>query len=423
MKILYILDKVRNNKTLLNGSLFSLFSFANQGISFVLLILLANYISPAEYGQLSLFNTLVQFIGYFVALSTTGYISISFFQRDKEHFKQDLSTISFITILCTGIVLVLMLLSKTIIIKLTNLPEHFLWIALSVSFCQVFSYLYMDYLRIQEKVGKYGLMSCSFALLNFAITLYFVIDRKYGWEGRPLAQIICAFLYALISIFLFSRQRMFVCSFKWMDYKRIILWGLPLIPHLATVWLKQGGDRLIINHFHTSEDVGIFSFALNMMSVIIMIGSAFNATNSVSIYKILSLTIPLQEKKDLLKKQIREIGLIYMVAYFVILILGLVLVPLVIAQYSSSIPYFLILSVAGLFQCFYLLYCNYLFYYHKNKIIMNVTFGMAVLHLCLSFVFTRYSLYFTTTIYTIIQILIFLLIKNKSQKLLKAQGL
>ena len=59
-----IISQLRNNKILLKGGLFSLFSFFNQGVGFLLLIILAKYIVPAEYGTLSLFNTIVTFLGF-----------------------------------------------------------------------------------------------------------------------------------------------------------------------------------------------------------------------------------------------------------------------------------------------------------------------------------------------------------------------
>ena len=52
-----------HNKTVRNGGLFAIFSFFNRGISFVLLTILARYISPADYGELSLFNTLITLLG------------------------------------------------------------------------------------------------------------------------------------------------------------------------------------------------------------------------------------------------------------------------------------------------------------------------------------------------------------------------
>ena len=70
------LNRLLGNKLLLKGALFSLFSFFNQGASFLLLIILANYIAPSDYGTLSLFNTIISFLGFLVSLSTHGYSEI-----------------------------------------------------------------------------------------------------------------------------------------------------------------------------------------------------------------------------------------------------------------------------------------------------------------------------------------------------------
>ena len=91
------LNCLLGNKLLLKGALFSFFSFFNQGASFLLLIILANYIAPSDYGTLSLFNTIISFLGFVVSLSTHGYITISFFKKDEKKFKQDYTLIFLIT--------------------------------------------------------------------------------------------------------------------------------------------------------------------------------------------------------------------------------------------------------------------------------------------------------------------------------------
>ena len=107
MNLERIKNKFIGNKVLLNGSLFSIFSFFNQGIGFFLLILLAEYIAPAEYGRLSMFNMTVTFLGFFIALSTQGFLSISYFKRGADCFKKDFSAISTIS-LTTFVVLILL---------------------------------------------------------------------------------------------------------------------------------------------------------------------------------------------------------------------------------------------------------------------------------------------------------------------------
>ena len=54
-----ILLKLKKDRTLVNGSLYSLFSFFSQGCNFLLLILVAGYILPSDYGKLSIFTTIV----------------------------------------------------------------------------------------------------------------------------------------------------------------------------------------------------------------------------------------------------------------------------------------------------------------------------------------------------------------------------
>ena len=51
------LNCLLGNKLLLKGALFSFFSFFNQGASFLLLIILANYIAPVSYTHLTLPTT------------------------------------------------------------------------------------------------------------------------------------------------------------------------------------------------------------------------------------------------------------------------------------------------------------------------------------------------------------------------------
>lgn len=403
-----------NNKTLMNGTLFSVFSFFNKGIGFILLILLAKYIVPAEYGRLSLFNTVVQFLGYFIALSSQGYFGMSYFQRKGDLFRQDFTSMVLILTICTSFFAIVLLVSQNTLAKLVDIPPTFLWIALAICFIQFFFNCYIDLLRIQEKVIRYGIVSCGFALISFAITIFLVVNKNQGWGGRVYAQLICTIIFGLLGFTIMARKKLFTRHVTWNGTKVILLWAIPLIPHEATSWIKQGCDRFIINNSHSIEDVGVFSFALTLTSIIIMIGTAFNSTNSVTIYQILSSDSSIEEKKYLLKRQTRNIALIYTVGYFIVLVVGSLLIPFVLPKYLDSLPYFWITSISGFMSCVYFLYVNYLFYYHKNTNLLKITFFTAVLHLILSLLLTRFSLFFTAIIYVLTQAIVLLLVWRRA---------
>lgn len=408
MKYLYIRDlflRAKNNKMLVNGSLFSLFSFIEKGIGFVLLIILAKFIMPSEYGMLSIFNTIVTFIGLFICLSTDGYLSISYFRCSENEFRKDVGAVFVVmTFMITIFALIICLFGGGISSKL-EIPVYFLWIAVLISVLSCIFNIHQNMYIIKEKVVKYGVFSTMFALLNLALSLALVIGIGHNWIGRVEAQLIALTLLGGVSLLLLIRDKcMFFHNLR-DSIKNILLYGIPMIPHLATVWIKQGLDQFIIKDTHTIYDVGIFSFALNLTGVIVMLGVAFNSTNSVALFKILS-DKSIFDKRNVLEKKTKQMVLLYLGASAVIVVAMHLLIILFMPKYIESIPYFYMLSIYGLLQCFYLLYCNYFFYYKKTKNLMYITFSTSIAHLCLSLLFTRYSLYNTALIYIFSQLCI-----------------
>lgn len=408
--------------TLFKGSLFAIFSFFNRGVGFVLLIILANYIAPSEYGQLSLFNTVVMLVGYFIAMSTEGYVDISYFKQSNDKFKSDLTVIiSVATVIFVLILSVILCIGDYLGEKL-ELTKELLFLAVVISFCQAIYNILLSFRRVREEVVKYGVISCGYAILNFVITLILVITYHQGWMGRVYAQLSCMVAFSLIACITFVRFRLINFSFSQKDLKRILFWGIPLIPHLATTWLRQGCDRYIINYHYELAEVGLFSFALNLANIIEMVGASFNSTNSVSIFKTLSDDTRTNEQKiQSLSKQSREMLIIYVIAALIIVFGGIVLVPIVMPKYAAAIPMFIILSVYGLLRCVYYIYCNFLFYWNLNKFLMYITFGSAIIHLGLSLIFTKYSLLITTTIYVITQILIDIIVISVARNKINAE--
>ena len=412
-----IFKRFLNNKLLLKGSLFSLFSFFNQGVSFLLLIILANYIAPQEYGTLSLFNTIITFLGFVISLSTHGYVSVSFFKKNIIEFKQDFSIIFLISFIVASILAIVLFIGNTTLVDVIQLPMEFLWFALAIALMGCCFQIALDYYRIREKIISYGVLSCGLAIINFTLSLLLVVAFHHGWMGRVYAQFTCAALYGIIAIFIFNRFKLFFFKgITWSKAKTILMWGIPLIPHLATSWIKQGGDRYIITPYSSLEEVGIFSFALNLSNIIDMIGSAFNSTNSVSIYKTLSSNI--NGKWNQLKRQTKSIFIIYTIGAISVVGGCSLFVPILLPKYASALPYFYLLAISGYSQCIYFLYTNYLFYYDKTKELMSITFCCSLLHLALSMVFTQYSLYYTCLLYIFLKLLMVVLVVYRSNLVL-----
>lgn len=415
------INRLKGNKTLVNGVVFSIFSFAGRGIAFVLLVILARYIPPSDYGKLSLFNTAIMLIGFLLTFQTSGYFGISYFKEDKKTFHQDFTFIVLMLLLTAGIVALIFGVFGEYLSKLVAISYDLLWWALVIALTNVPFSLLSDYYRLQEKVKMYGLLNLGNAIMNAIFSLVLVITFAQGWMGRVNTHIGINLIFFIISLIFFVHKGFFDFHIKKGRMKIILLWGVPQIPHMMTNWIRQGCDQYIINYSYSTQEVGLFSFALNLVGIIIMIGVAFNSSNSVTIYQILSSSKTDSAKRCELSRNTRNLFFVYLVTTIITILFGCILTPFVLPQYVESIPYFVVLSLYGFMVCMYFLFCNYLFYYGFTKNLMFITFGTSILHLFLSLLLTHYSMYFTTIIYVVSQSLCAGIVYCYSRKILKKE--
>lgn len=408
--------KVKSNKTIVNGSLFSLFSFINQGFGFLLLLILANYILPAEYGYLNLFATVIMVLNYFISMSIEGYLSVAYFREGQSGVKSVVSCVFATSIFVASVMLLMITLLGDKISVLLSLPKHVLGMAVLISFFNLYLNLYLDYSRINEKVTRYGCFSCGNVFLNFILSIFLVKYEGLGWEGRVYAQTICCILVSIACIAVFVKLG-YVGNPNFRYWKQMLLWGVPLIPHSASNFFRQGCDRYIINAYYDISNVGLFSFALTLCNIIIMVGVGFNQVNSVNIYKILGdKVMGNKEKLGHLRRLKRQIFYIYIIASLIIAVTGYAIVPIVLPKYAESVNYFIILAFYGFLYCLYFLNTNYLFYYSKTKNIMYTTFLSSILHLMLSLFVSRYSLYLTAGLYVFTQAIVVFFIRKMANE-------
>ena len=413
------IKQILGNESVRNGMFFTLFSFINKGTNFILLILLARYITPTEYGYWSLFGTIVMFLGYFMAMTTEGYLSIAYFQEGMIGVKKTFSCVLFTTLSITLLMSLFIWLLEPICEIHFDIPWHYLYLAVGISFFTIYSNICLDFLRIKKKIHFYGIVSCGSAILVLGLSIFFVRFMLMGWFGCILAQLLCVCLFGLIGFILFLQMGCLTLPEK-NYWKMILLWGIPLIPHLSTGFIRFGCDRYIVNHFYSVEDVGYFSFAITLTTAIVMIGSGFNDANSINIFETLGNNdYTSNDKISILGQQKKKIFSVYLISSILVSISCYLLVPFFLPQYAPAMKYFIILALYGFLQCVYFLYTNFLFFFKKTKRLMIISFTCALLHLLLSLLLTRFSIYCTCAIACFTQICIVFFVRKNAIKTLE----
>ena len=420
MKVKGYITGLIGSKNFKHGILYTVFSFFNNGIGFILLLILARYLTPEDYGYLNLFSTFISICGIVISLSTVSYIGICFFQRDGETLRKviliALGTTTIMLTFLTGI----LILFPTFAEKYIGVPVRYLWLGLLICYFQVFNTLNLDIWRLEEKPIRYGIYGVSLAICNMILTLYMVIGLHMGWIGRVYAWLYLGTIYFAISlIFLIKRKYLIFKRPNLTLFKETYIYALPLIPHSLSFWLKQGLDRYILNFFYDQSVVGYFSFAMNLASVIMIIGTAFNSTNSVFMYK--KLAEGYAKVRHVLSKMTGIMIWIFLFASVAVALFAVGLIRLCLYQYEGSIQYILPLCIGSYAQCIYLLSVNYLFFYKRTRQLMYITFSTAILQMLLSIWLTRFSPLYTAYISMSVNILTTYIVCYKSRILLRKQ--
>lgn len=421
MKSIVLLRNIIQNQSVKNGFIFSFFSFLNSGIGFLLLIILANYVNPDGYGKLNLFTTSITLVSFFICLSTTSFFTVSFFRKSKEMIHEIVNIIILITLLVSSVLLIIVGLFGDEIAKLSGINTNILFYVIIISATTVFFTLQMEVLRTQEKPIHYGLFSVLNVGTNFVLTLILIIWFKCGWEGRAYSQLAVSILMGIIGVSFLYRNKYLVINLpNKAVLKETLVYALPLIPHLLSGWLRSGADRYIINFYYDSTSVGLYGFAASISSIINIAGTAFNATNSVFIFKKLSQVNTKNCRKTLHKQTILMIG-VFTILSLTILICSYIFIPLVFPKYIGSVQYIFPCIMASLFYCVYLLYVNYLFYFNHTTSLMYITFTLSIIQVSVSLLITQYNIIYTAYLSMIISALATIMVYIVQKKIMKKQ--
>lgn len=413
-----IIQRILNNKNFRNGALFALFSFFNTGINFVIMMVMARFIKPDSYGQLSLFTTMVSLLSIFICLNTNGFIGVNFFSSSKEKIQRLLNVVVLTTLLAYMVMLTAMCCFTSALEEVSGLTIVYQFYAISFCALNVMNALLLDVWRLEEKVWRYDTFSVLLVICNLILTVLFVGFLRWDWQGRMYAQVITCAGFAVLAFYILTKKNYLRMVFpKKEDFVGAYRFGIPLIPHTTSFWLRQGLDRYVINAFTTQAMVGLFSFAANFANIIQIIGSAFNASYSVNIYKTLA-TANIDSVK-LLRRNCWYLVGVYFVITLLIFLFASLLIPFAFPQYNDCIIYLFPLCGGAMFQCFYLVYVNILFFYKRTKILMYITFTCSLLHCIMSLLLTKYGVIYTAYISLFSNMLIFMGVYGYSKRILR----
>lgn len=376
---------LRKNGSFISGSAIYLLSniFA-AAIPFILLPILTRYLSPAEYGEVGIFLTLIAGLAAFTGLSVHGAAGRKFYDDGLEKHTMKVFIGACLQILFASSLLVLAIawLFQAQFSEWLGLqPQWILWAVIASAASFVFQ-LRMGQWQVRKQASLYGITQVSQALISTLLSILLVVVFLQGADGRISAYIISTVAFAFLAVLLLYRDNLLGFAWHPSYIKEALVFGVPLIPHIAGIFLLSAVDRLVIDYQLGLAQVGIYMVAVQLASVMGIISDAINKAYVPWLFERLK-----RDQRDE-KKQI--VRLTY--AYFLVslLVAGLVFVvgPIAVilvageryAEAGSVIGW---LALGQAFSGMYLMVTNYIFYSKKTGLLSLVTIGSGLLNVVL----------------------------------------
>jgi len=404
-------------KLLKSFSIYSITSVLTASIPFLILPVLTHYLSPYDYGQLSLFNTYVLILVPLISLGSNGLVGLEFFKNKKLAFSKLFSSVARFILLNFICILFLTFFLKDNLESFLELPSKWILVIPFVALLTIIVEQYSSQLINQKKAFLYGGVSVSRVVIEVSLTLLFIIGIGMNWEGRIFSWITTVFLMAIVAIYYFKKEGWLIKnSFDIKLVKEALIYGLPLVPHILGKFVINQSDAIFIAKMVSIEDVGIYRIGYQFGFVIAIFSGIFLNIYSPYLYERLA--------KINYKKKIEIVRISYVFIFALIALTLLVTFStntifkyLIDEKYSSGAQYVFWISLSYLFWGGYLIFAGYIFHLKKTIILAYLSVLNVALNLILNYLLiSKYGVIgaaYATTISFFVVFILCAFISNK----------
>lgn len=363
----------------------------NAIIPFILLPILTRYLTPAEYGEVAMFQTLLSALGAFVGVGFVGAAGRKYYDADlsKNELAEFIGSCVQLVIASTVLVFSILFLLQVQFSKWLSLKTDYVLFAAILASCTVIFALRLGQWQVQKKALQYGALQISKSLLDMLLSLLLVVILLKGADGRIHAQIVASLVFVLIAFFLLKKDGL-LKIFIWRKNYLVeaLRFAVPLMPHIAGIFLLNSVDRFVINKEIGLAEAGIYMVAVQLTAAA---GIVFDAINKAYVPWLFE-----KLKADNYQEKQKIVKMTYL--WFLVIVLGVLLaffmgpwLVVLIAgeQYAQAAEVVGWLALGQGFQGMYLMVTNYIFYSKKTGLLSVASISSGLLNLFLLIVLVR----------------------------------
>lgn len=245
---------------------------------------------PAEYGTITLIQTITALLTLFLGLSMESAVMRSYFDSPSDENKRKVISTGFWFLVVWNLALVGVILfcSGWISSLALGTGQHtdllkiaFVTIPLSilVAYCQTA-------IRLQLSPWRFTAVTLLNGLSIVGLSILLVLKFKMGLWGYFVG-ILAGNVISLVPALYFSKKDL-VFAFSSAQIKEMLHYGAPLVPASLAYYIFSMSDRFFLAKFATLADVGLYSVAGSVAGIVQFFHTAFGLAWSPFVLKLYS---------------------------------------------------------------------------------------------------------------------------------------
>lgn len=242
-------------------------SAANSAALFLLVPYLVNVFTPTEYGAWSIFEVAILLLNMVILAGLeVGLMREYWFLADDTTRAQLAGSILLAIALWGGILFVsgTLLVASGIHFSLPGAPFT-LTEVLAIAWFEALFSLFLTLFRIREEALAFVSLSVGRMVLFVGLSIG-LVHFGYGLPGALLGRLGGTVL--MLGGALVLGFRYISLSLDLEGLKRVLRYGLPLLPTNLASYILLASDRYVLQHFSSLESVAVYTFAYKIAATL-----------------------------------------------------------------------------------------------------------------------------------------------------------
>lgn len=392
------------------GALYTVGNILVRGLGFLSIPIFTRLMLPEDYGVYNVFMSYASVVT--IIVNAAFHTNLKNFKFDfPDDFEKYSATCFFLSYL--GSAIIFLLSCGFTLFNLVNISYFLITFIALESLAQSCVTYYVSYLSLKVKTTSYLIISLFYSVGSILLSVYLI---KSGFletaaKNRILGVVIPNLLVALYITNVFKKNVNFAKLKEYLKYGLKI--SLPLLPHAFAQIILSQFDRMMISEMDSFSAAGIYSFAFNVSSILLIVASSCDTAWEPWFFEKMTA-----ENYGEIKRNSK----VYSV-FFLMLAVGLVFVSPEIAtllapeEYAESIYSAIPLIGSAFFLFMYYLPSGIEYFLKKTAYISIGTVSAAVLNIVLNYFTIKFYGYkaaaFTTSFCYVMYLIFHVLMAKK----------